>query len=63
MKKADWKRRALLAEVALMRIPSPTFDTLTVCWSTRSVTYQGRTITVREGEPDCLSIPILSRPV
>lgn len=56
MKKAEWKERALKAELEL-RLGSPmVFDTFEVCWADRAVTWQGQT--VHAGPNDCISFPV-----
>ena len=61
--KKDWKalavrRGELLAEAQRAIKPPLTFDTLTICFSKREVTIGGRTVSLGDDGPDCLSFPI-----
>ena len=56
MKKAEWKERALRAELELRIGPPLVFSTFDICWSSRTVKWKGQTVTA--GPSDCVSFPV-----
>lgn len=61
--KRDWRKLAeergkLLAENRVTAFSeAPTFDTLEICWSTRTLHWRGRRIELPP-DSDCLVIPV-----
>jgi hypothetical protein len=56
--KAEWRERAKAAEARLpLADPMPKLDTLTVCFTDRTITFRGRTITT---EANCIAFPVTS---